>query len=81
MSFSKEQFEYIQKCFRFSDRETQVLKLMFEGLDNKKIAKRLGLRYNTVKAHFSNIYKLTGAKSKSDLIVHLVKIMQNQGKM
>jgi len=41
MSFSRVQWEYIQKCYRLSERKMQILKLLFEGLENDKIAKKL----------------------------------------
>jgi DNA-binding NarL/FixJ family response regulator len=40
-------------------REREVLELMSAGLINKQVAKRLGLRLNTVRNHSQNIlYKL-----------------------
>jgi len=44
MSFSRAQWEYIQKCYRFSERKMQILKLMFEGLENP-LSQNLWLRY------------------------------------
>lgn len=55
MSFSRDQWEHIQKCYRFSERKMQILKLLFEGTENDKIAQKLKIQYNTVKAHFGNI--------------------------
>jgi len=57
MVFSRVQWEYIKKCYRFPERKMQILKLLFEGLENDEIAKKLKIQYNTVKAHFGNIYK------------------------
>ena len=43
-------------------REVEVLHLMADGLINKQVAKRLGLRLNTVRNHSQNIlYKLRGS--------------------
>jgi len=39
-----------------SNRELEVLRLFAEGLTNRKIASRLFLALNTVKAHAGNIY-------------------------
>ncbi len=76
MLFSREQWEYIQKCYRFSERKMQILKLLFEGLENDKIDKKLKIRYNTVKAHFGDIYKRVGVQNKVQLVIQLFTIVQ-----
>jgi DNA-binding NarL/FixJ family response regulator len=40
-----------------TDRETDVLHLVMQGLANKQIAIRLGIAERTVKAHLSNIFQ------------------------
>ena len=83
MVFSRVQWEYIQKCYRLSERKMQILKLLFEGLENDKIAKKLKIRYNTVRAHFGNIYKRVGVQNKVQLVIQLFTIVQtfNRRKM
>ncbi len=83
MLFSREQWEHIQKCYRFSDRKMQILKLLLEGMENDKIAQKLKIQYNTVKAHFSNIYKRVGVQNKVQLVIQLFTIVQtyNRSKM
>ncbi len=83
MSFSREQWEHIQKCYRFPERKMQILKLLLEGLENDKIAQKLKIQYNTVKAHFGNIYKRVGVQNKVQLVIQLFTIVQtyNRGKM
>ena len=77
MLFSREQWEYIQKCYRFSDRKMQILKLLFEGLENEKIATKLKVHYNTVKAHFGDIYRRVGVRNKVRLVIQLFTIVQS----
>ncbi len=76
MSFSREQWEHIQKCYRFPERKMQILKLLFEGLENDKIAQKLKIRYNTVRAHLGNIYKRVGVQNKAQLVIQLFTIVQ-----
>lgn len=80
MLISNTQWKHLQKCYHFSDREMQILKLLFDGLDNDEIATRLKIRYNTVKAHFGNIYKRVGAMSKTELVIQLFKVAQTYNK-
>ncbi len=40
-----------------SPRETEVLRLIAEGLPNKQIARKLGIAERTVKVHIGNVFK------------------------
>jgi DNA-binding NarL/FixJ family response regulator len=76
MSFSRDEWKHIRKCYRFSERKMQILKLLLEGLENDKIAKILKVRYNTVKAHFGKIYQRVGVENKVQLVIQLFTIVQ-----
>jgi len=76
MPFRRDQWEHIQKCYYFSERKMQILKLLFEGMENDMIAKMLKIRYNTVKAHFGNIYQRVGVQNKVQLVIQLFTIVQ-----
>ncbi|RZM08980.1 MAG: response regulator transcription factor, partial [Pedobacter sp.] len=51
-----------------SDRETDILKLIVEGLDYKKIAERLFISPLTVRTHTSKIYEKLHVNSKAQAI-------------
>lgn len=51
----------------FSRRETEILNLVREGLDNREIAEKLFLSVHTVKTHLQNIYKKAGVKNRTSL--------------
>lgn len=53
-------------------RETEVLKLVVEGLLNKQIADRLGMSELTVKTHRAHVMDKTGA----DSLAHLVRMAE-----
>jgi DNA-binding NarL/FixJ family response regulator len=48
-----------------SDREEQVLAMVGEGLQNKHIARRLGITERTVKAHLTNIFQRLGVVDRT----------------
>ena len=48
-----------------SSRETDILKLIAEGLTNQEIASKLFLSLNTVKVHTRNIYGKLGVNSRT----------------
>ncbi len=59
------QFEWIESL---SERETEVLQLIAEGLTNQEIASRLYLSLNTVKVHTRNIYGKLGVNNRTQAV-------------
>lgn len=56
-----------------SERETQVLKLIYSGLHNKEIAGILGISLRTVDKYKSNISQKMGLKGQGRLYRHIYK--------
>ena len=56
-----------------SERETEVLPLVCEGLSNHEIAGRLFISKRTVDKHRANILAKTGCKNTASLVVYAVK--------
>jgi len=52
-----------------SERESEVLKLVTLGMNNKEIAEKLFLSQRTVKAHLTNIFNKLNVASRSEAIV------------
>lgn len=57
-----------RKLARLTARETEVLREIFAGHQNKVIAYRLGISQKTVELHRARVMRKTGAKSVSQLI-------------
>ncbi len=57
-----------QRVEPLTERETQVLQLVAEGLANKQIAISLGISEHTVKFHVSAIIAKLGATSRTDAV-------------
>ena len=49
-------------------RELEILRLLAEGLANKEIAARLGIRERTVKFHISSIYRKLNAVNRAEAV-------------
>jgi DNA-binding NarL/FixJ family response regulator len=56
-----------------SARESEVLKLVSEGLTNKEIAYRLGLSERTIQFHLNSIFNKTGTSSRTEAVVVAMK--------
>ncbi|MGN6610557.1 MAG: response regulator [Angustibacter sp.] len=48
-----------------SDRETQVLRLVAQGLANKQIGRALGISERTVKAHLGRVFRQIGVADRT----------------
>ena len=53
----------------FTPRETEVLRLMTDGLRNKEIASRLGISEATARTHVDNIVGKLGASGRTEAII------------
>ena len=56
-----------------SERETEVLVLLAEGLSYKMIADRLGLSFHTMNTHTKNIYEKLHVASLGEAIAYYYK--------
>ncbi len=56
-----------------TQREVEILRLIKNGLDDRQIAVKLGMRYNTVLYHTKNIHDKFGVHSRRELIVKALK--------
>ncbi len=57
-----------------TDRESEVLGLLAEGLPNKAIARQLGISDHTVKFHVNSIMGKLGAQSRTDAVVRATRL-------
>jgi DNA-binding NarL/FixJ family response regulator len=56
-----------------TNRETEILKLIVQGLLNKEIADKLNISHNTVLTHRKNIISKTGIKTVSGLTFYCIR--------
>ncbi|MBN1806097.1 MAG: response regulator transcription factor [Sedimentisphaerales bacterium] len=73
----KEQWSYIKKRFRMSERELEISMLICRGFSNMEIAKKLQIKETTVKIHTRNVYRKVNVKNKITL---LLKFMEDINK-
>ena len=55
-----------------SDRETEVLRLLVQGLAAKQVARRLGISVLTVGDHQRSLYRKSGVQGRDELVSLLV---------
>ncbi len=63
---------------RFTQRERQVLALVFEGLANKEIAEHIGVSESSVKATLQQLFSKTGVHTRSQLVRITLEQYKNQ---
>ncbi len=62
-----------RESFDLSMRETDVIRLIAQGLSNKEISSRLSLSEKTVKNHISRIFAKLHINARSQAAVHAIK--------
>ncbi len=65
---------YEQSSFVVTDREKEVLQLIFEGYTTKEIAEQLHISPRTVETHRKNMLERSGAKSSAHLVHMALKM-------
>ena len=58
-----------------SDREFEIVQLIYQGITNNQIAEKIYVSINTVKTHLKNIFLKLDANSRYVLIVRLREVM------
>jgi DNA-binding NarL/FixJ family response regulator len=58
-----------------SDREYEIVQLIYEGITNNQIAEKIFVTVNTVKTHLKNIYLKLDANTRYGVIVKLRELM------
>lgn len=58
----------IRLAERLTPREREVLVRLAEGLDNRTIAKQLGVEYTTVRGYVRSLIEKLGARSRVDVV-------------
>ena len=62
----------------FTERESQVLQGVFEGLSNKEIGARLTISESSVKAALQQLFQKTGVRTRSQLV--RIALEENSGR-
>lgn len=57
----------------FNDRETEILKLICEGLTNEQIANKINLSYETVRSYRSNLLAKTKCTNTASMVMFVIK--------
>lgn len=63
--------ELLSTGLSLSERESEIIRFISQGLDSEQIAKRLFLSVHTVNTHRRNILEKTGHKSTHELVIEL----------
>ncbi|HET7658588.1 MAG TPA: response regulator transcription factor [Bacillales bacterium] len=56
-----------------TERESEILVCLVEGMSNKQTAEQLGISDKTVKIHVSNIFKKLKVKSRSQAVIYAIQ--------
>ncbi len=75
--FSSRQWNHIQRGFHLTPRQTEITKLVCEGLTNDQIAKKCHITYNTARTHVAHICAKITVHGRAELILRLIKVAKH----
>ena len=78
MLLNSKDLTFLQKCYRFTPRQMDVVRCICNGLENDEIARKLEISYNTVSAHLWSICAKVGAKGKFGLAIAFMETVKKQ---
>ena len=70
--FSEGHWVRIAESLRFSGRETQIVKGIFDDDTEQGIGQRFGMSPHTVHTHLQRLYRKLGVSSRTQLILRVV---------
>lgn len=62
-----------EKSTTLTPRQREILRLLSTGLENKQIARKLGIGVHTVKTHVSRVLSKMGASSRTEAVVFALR--------
>jgi len=71
---TRERSIHEQMIASLTPRETQILALMIDGIDNRSMAERLHISYATVRTHVRSILGKLGARSQLDAVAKATQL-------
>jgi len=72
-NFGKKTSEENQDSVKFTERESEVMGLICNGLSNEEIAQKLNISPKTVKGHRANLLAKTGCKNTPSMVIYAFK--------
>ena len=61
-----------------TDREREIVRLLFEGSTNREMGETLGVSWLTVRNHISRLLVKFEAKNRTDLLARLVALRRSR---
>ena len=70
---NNQQWSFLKKYYRMTDRELQIAQYICKGMGNEQIADTLSIRQGTVKTHIRNIYRKTWVRNKIAMLLRFLE--------
>jgi len=70
-SHCQREWEALVDSLRLSPQQTRIVKLILQGKADKQIAREMGLRVPTVRAHLTRVFHRLGVTDRVGLVVRV----------
>ena len=71
--FSERQWKWFSKCWGFTKREVDVLRLVCQGKSYEQIGKDLGIAHSTATTLMGRVFKRIGVNDRLGAVIELIK--------
>jgi DNA-binding NarL/FixJ family response regulator len=71
--FSEGQWLRIAERLEMSRRELEIVRLLFQGAQDKIVARELAISINTCRTHLKRLYTKLGVTSRVELVLEIVR--------
>jgi len=70
--FAPDEWQSIFRGLSLSPRQTQVIRMLFDGYCDKQIAEELGISVPTVRSHLQRLYARFRVQDRTALVIYIV---------
>ena len=71
---TESEWNQVRQLAGFTNRESQVCYLLFQGLNRNEIGDRLGLKFSTVRQYVEQIHVKLRVRSRVGLVLRIIQI-------
>jgi DNA-binding NarL/FixJ family response regulator len=75
--FTEGEWTIVVKSMRFSPRQSEVVKLVLQGMRDKQVALALGLRVTTVRMHLRHIFARLNVADRMELALRIFAVIRD----
>ena len=74
--FTAKEWRAISSSLMLSPRQSEILRLIFDGKNDKQVAKALKIRAPTVRTHVRRLFERLEVRDRTQLVIETFKVFR-----